>query len=94
MNAVDEDDDDEGMEDYGKGIFVNAIGDNHADVMWFKIGGVLTELTIDSSSKFNIIGEGAWMHMKQNQANFTAVRPSNKKLVAYAQSERLSIVLI
>ena len=61
---------------------------------WFKIGGVLTELTIDSGSKFNIIGERTWMHMKENQAKFAAVRPSNKKLVAYAQSERLSIVLI
>ena len=82
------------MEDYGKKIFVNAIGDNNADVMLLKIGGVLTELTIDSGSKFNIIGEGTWMHMEENQANFTVVRPSNKKLVSYAQSERLSIVLI
>lgn len=37
--------------------FIHSIQDDQDDVMWFKFGGVIIEMMIDSGSEFNIICE-------------------------------------
>lgn len=89
VNDVEEE---EQLEEIGQDKFVNAIGENHAEKLWFKIGDRLIELMIDSGSKFNIIYEKTWIFLNANQAEIFAVKPSNKKLVAYAQNEKLEVL--
>lgn len=71
--------------------FVYAISDNHDEMVWCKVGGILIEMMIDSGSKYNIIDELTWHYMQNRNAFVKNVRPSSKQLSAYAQQKPLVI---
>lgn len=72
--------------------FIYAISDNHDELVWCKVGGVLIEMMIDSGSKYNIVDESTWQYIRNKNAFLKNVRPSSKQLSAYAQRESLSII--
>lgn len=72
--------------------FIYAISDNHDEMVWCKVGNVLIEMMIDSGSKHNIIDELTWHYMQGKDAAVKNVRPSTKRLSAYAQQNSLDIM--
>ncbi|XP_062709093.1 uncharacterized protein LOC134288385 [Aedes albopictus] len=72
--------------------FIYAISDNHDELVWCKVGGVLIEMMVDSGSKYNIVDESTWQYIRNKNAFLKNVRPSSKQLSAYAQRESLSII--
>ncbi|XP_058837536.1 uncharacterized protein K02A2.6-like [Topomyia yanbarensis] len=71
--------------------FIFAISDNHDELVWFKVGQAVIEMMIDSGSKHNIIDERTWEYLRDKNAHITNIRPSTKRLSAYAQSGTLII---
>lgn len=47
---------------------------------------------IDSGSKYNIIDESTWVYLRNKGATIKNIKPSNKKLSAYAQDGELNIM--
>lgn len=76
----------------GTESFIYAISDNHDEMIWCKVGQILVEMMIDSGSKHNIIDEHTWGYMRNKNAVVQNVRPSAKRLSAYAQHGSLDIM--
>lgn len=91
INAVEvEEDDDE--DSFEAPSFVHAIGENHDELLWAKVGSVLVEMMIDSGTKHNIIDYHTWLYMKNSDATvFDIDMTPAKPLKAYAQERRLEI---
>ncbi|XP_055714344.1 uncharacterized protein K02A2.6-like [Phlebotomus papatasi] len=89
IRCIREDDDDDAT---SSSNFIFNIGDGD-DLIWCKIGGILTEMLIDSGSAHNIIDEHSWEYLKKSGIK---VRNMNKtvhrELRAYAQTKPLEII--
>ncbi|XP_055604348.1 uncharacterized protein K02A2.6-like [Uranotaenia lowii] len=72
--------------------FICAIGENHDELIWCRIGGITVEMMIDSGSKYNIIDEFTWKFLRNRNAEICALEPSSKCLTAYAQTVCLNVV--
>lgn len=88
--AVESESDDENPER----LSIRAIGDNHDELLWVNIGGVLVEMLIDSGSYFNILNTSTWNKLKIAKANIYDQGESNKQLKAYAQKDKLKVLCV
>lgn len=75
-----------------EGGFVDAVGDNHGGLVYFKVGGMIIEMVIDSGCDPNIIDETTWSQLKKSKARMENERPSKRQLKAYAQDSPLKVI--
>lgn len=58
-----------------------------------EIGGIDTEMIIDSGSKCNIINDRTWYHMKSNNIqDFNQIRNPEKTIMAYGCTNLLEVL--